>query len=445
MATFSEHLADFRSLAGWSSKATILAFSLPVLAALAGWGPPTWVAPLVALMLELALVLLVRGLAGDAHRTRWWIALMVTLVLGLAGYVAAASQLIVYEDGRSAHVIGLRYLEPQLFGPGAPYRDGREAMREAGWDAYAIWTPGSITVAWLCLSGTWSVMFAGLAGLCALGARSSDSLITPQQRRELEKLLEGSSIFLDIAQWRQGLGESEARTCRIDYQGMARGTGVLIGPDLVLTNHHVVEPLLGASPEHVHNWTCRFDHKLSESGDIVAAGRIVALVPDWCVDALPPSEHDAAPDPKPEPSDEELDFALLRLAEPAGHDPVDNDAGRTRGWVAVRSDIDEHEPVIAIIQHPRGLPMKLALALEKRLSINKRGNRVRYEVATEPGSSGAPVFDSNWRLVALHHSGDPGWKPEYNEGIPLGKILARPRVAAALGQSQSNQGSSPVS
>jgi V8-like Glu-specific endopeptidase len=31
---------------------------------------------------------------------------------------------------------------------------------------------------------------------------------------------------------------------------------------------------------------------------------------------------------------------------------------------------------------------------------------VRYAVNTEPGTSGSPVFDKDWRLVALHHLGD---------------------------------------
>ena len=42
-------------------------------------------------------------------------------------------------------------------------------------------------------------------------------------------------------------------------------------------------------------------------------------------------------------------------------------------------------------------------------------------------SSGAPCFDINWRLAALHHLGDPGYatlnRADYNEGIPLAPIL----------------------
>jgi V8-like Glu-specific endopeptidase len=55
---------------------------------------------------------------------------------------------------------------------------------------------------------------------------------------------------------------------------------------------------------------------------------------------------------------------------------------------------------------------------------------VQYTTDTLPGSSGAPVFDWQWRLVALHHSGGDLREPETgeehfrNEGILLRAILA---------------------
>jgi V8-like Glu-specific endopeptidase len=54
---------------------------------------------------------------------------------------------------------------------------------------------------------------------------------------------------------------------------------------------------------------------------------------------------------------------------------------------------------------------------------------VQYLTDTLPGSSGAPVFDSDWHVVALHHSG--GWLTEpaskrvffRNEGIHINAVL----------------------
>jgi hypothetical protein len=64
---------------------------------------------------------------------------------------------------------------------------------------------------------------------------------------------------------------------------------------------------------------------------------------------------------------------------------------------------------------------------------------VRYRTNTEGGSSGSPVFDQNWQLVALHHAGDPSWVAKYNEGIPISLILAQLKargVDGALGKQE---------
>ena len=62
--------------------------------------------------------------------------------------------------------------------------------------------------------------------------------------------------------------------------------------------------------------------------------------------------------------------------------------------------------------------------------------RVHYYADTNHGSSGSPVFNRLWEVIALHHSGGP-YPPEsvtrktendvlyaFNEGIPMKAILA---------------------
>jgi V8-like Glu-specific endopeptidase len=75
------------------------------------------------------------------------------------------------------------------------------------------------------------------------------------------------------------------------------------------------------------------------------------------------------------------------------------------------------------MQHPDGGYLKLAIDSEAIIGQNTNGTRVQYRTNTEKGSSGSPCFNSNWELVALHHSGDPNYellhKPAYNEGIPM--------------------------
>lgn len=254
----------------------------------------------------------------------------------------------------------------------------------------------------------------------------------------LEKLVGGNTTFLDVARWRTELTRAEWRVCRIDRDGAGCGTGFLVGPDAVLTNYHVVEPAIdgGASPDR---YTCRFDYKVSEAGDVISAGEVVPLASDgaWLIDASPYSAVDTVPDPKPgDPAADELDYALLRLARREGDRAAGGrDGGEARSWLVLEAAPVDYRALsaVAILQHPETLPLKLALGMDERVATNDAGNRIRYSVPTLPDSSGSPVFDSDWRLIGLHHSGDPRRiRPEFNEGIPIAAIATRPGVAAYL-------------
>ncbi len=52
---------------------------------------------------------------------------------------------------------------------------------------------------------------------------------------------------------------------------------------------------------------------------------------------------------------------------------------------------------------------------------------IHYETDTQPGSSGSAVFNDEWMVIALHHSGvpDPKDSTKYiaNEGIRISSIV----------------------
>ncbi|MDF1512805.1 MAG: serine protease [Anaerolineae bacterium] len=82
---------------------------------------------------------------------------------------------------------------------------------------------------------------------------------------------------------------------------------------------------------------------------------------------------------------------------------------------------------VNIIQHPGGGSKQIALYHNVVAYVDDK--RIQYLTDTLPGSSGSPVFDSKWQLVALHHSGgwisEPGTKKQVfrNEGINVNCIL----------------------
>jgi Effector-associated domain 1/Trypsin-like peptidase domain len=250
--------------------------------------------------------------------------------------------------------------------------------------------------------------------------------------RQLERMIADGAGMLDPMNWRGRLGQIETQVCRIEIPvvgGSVRGTGFLVGPDEVMTNHHVVKRLIDCEAE-VDRVRVRFDYKRLEDGITVNPGTEVQLNQDWLIATAPPSDVDELVDPGERlPGPGELDFALIRLSTAIGDEPIGGNASPeapARGWIKLdlAPEPSQGAPLL-ILQHPAGEPVKLAV--DSVLGTNANKTRIRYRANTESGSSGSPCFDINLDLVALHHSGDPDFdpehKPQYNEGVPVNALV----------------------
>lgn len=176
------------------------------------------------------------------------------------------------------------------------------------------------------------------------------------------------------------------------------GTGFLVAPGLLLTNHHVI-----GDEEQLRGSVFRFGFEDD------AEGR-----------ARPVSEYRAAKSGllHTSPADE-LDYSLIA---------IDGEPGRKWGWLSVSKTPPRTGDRVNIVQHPAGLPKQIALQ-HNRIAY-QGGDVIQYLTSTLPGSSGSPVLDDQWRVVAIHHSG--GRIPEpttgrffyRNEGILFSSVLA---------------------
>jgi hypothetical protein len=228
--------------------------------------------------------------------------------------------------------------------------------------------------------------------------------------------------------WRMQMAQMEGRVCRVELgdANSSMGTGFLVGPDTLLTNFHVLRSIINDG-KLAGAVRFRFDYKKLANGT-ESDGVLAQLYrSNWLIDHSPLSNAEAAGNPdNPPPTDQELDFALIRLDRKIGEEainPSGKDKGLRRGWVRVPDSepafVDES---LFILQHPRREPLKLAMDTQANIKVMHNGLRLRYATTTDKGSSGSPCFNSAWTLIALHHYGDPDFNPTYNQGIPIARI-----------------------
>ncbi|HYC90299.1 MAG TPA: trypsin-like peptidase domain-containing protein [Thermoanaerobaculia bacterium] len=121
----------------------------------------------------------------------------------------------------------------------------------------------------------------------------------------------------------------------------------------------------------------------------------------------------------------ELDAALLSV--------VDDQLPDVKTFGFAKGPLDRStEQKIFVIGHPQG--GALSISLYDNILLDCNDTFVHYRSPTLPGSSGSPVFNNDWELVALHHAGhqqtrrlDGSGTYEANEGIQMEKIRATAR------------------
>lgn len=216
------------------------------------------------------------------------------------------------------------------------------------------------------------------------------------------QIVQGMPTLLDVRFLALGVASARA-VCLIEaqFQGaISRGTGFLIGPRRILTNHHVVFDEEDAD-RPASSVQVQFGKELDLGGKLLVPMTIEAGAGDRL---------------RGERTD---DWAVVELdADPPAGTPVLSIAGPQRPL-----EVDDR---VAIIQHPKGLPKKIALA--HNLVRHVDDQVVQYWTDTDEGSSGAPVFNEQWEVVALHHASRQVGDDQYgyrNQGRNIVRVAAR--------------------
>lgn len=198
----------------------------------------------------------------------------------------------------------------------------------------------------------------------------------------LERIIQGNDLD-SINYLAKGMLASRA-VCRIQLKDarsnlVGYATGFMIGPGVLITNHHV----FGKPGDAVHS-VADFDYEFDVAGTERESVRF-SFQPDRLFY-----------------TNDKLDYSIVAVA------PTSHSGGRDLsdwGWLPLSGEPGKGDPgeYLTIIQHPSG-QLKQVCVRENKL-LKYFGNFVWYMTDTTPGSSGSPAFNRFWQVIALHHAG----------------------------------------
>jgi hypothetical protein len=208
----------------------------------------------------------------------------------------------------------------------------------------------------------------------------------------LEKII-GENTLRHISFLKRGLEVSRS-VALIDYREWT-GTGFMVSPNLLITNNHVLP-----NKDVVLETVFRFNYQLTFDGVEEKAREYRALSAGIFRTNV------------------ELDYTIVELEGPVGNE-----------WAIapLLSALPEEKSRVNIIQHPAGLPKQISF--QNNFVEYADSTRIQYLTSTLGGSSGSPVFNDNWQVIAVHHAGgmllEPRTGRRYfrNEGIAIGAIV----------------------
>ncbi|MBP6473656.1 MAG: trypsin-like peptidase domain-containing protein, partial [Chloroflexi bacterium] len=172
------------------------------------------------------------------------------------------------------------------------------------------------------------------------------------------------------------------------------GSGFLVGPGLIMTNHHVIGGREAAQP-----CAFQFHYQLDKQ---------LHPLPILAARAKPDGLFYTNPD---------LDVTVVEVLDaPADAAPL------TLARLRVAKDSR-----VNIIQHPGGHYKKISM--QNNFVAFADARYLQYLTSTEPGSSGSPVFNNDFLVIGIHHSGgmlpEPGSEQKYlrNAGSSMIAVL----------------------
>lgn len=227
-------------------------------------------------------------------------------------------------------------------------------------------------------------------------------ILTPSEK-DLERVL-GTQEYIYKTSWMQkGLNVAKS-VCRVVLPDGKNGTGFILEGGYLLTNHHVLY-----SQTRIKEAKIEFNYEEDIRG-------ILQNTSTYFLD-----ETDCVLSPLTK-----YDYVYVKIKDP------DNTLSQ---WGFLEIDdfsVPQIEDAVNIIQHPESGVKQIALTYNWVIGMWQ--HRLFYRTDTKKGSSGSPVLNAEWKVIALHHAGadekegglvinENGDRMAANEGILIKYIM----------------------
>ena len=234
------------------------------------------------------------------------------------------------------------------------------------------------------------------------GAGKAPMPLSGERLSRVQNYIDANRAPQDIAAFERAIGTNDLLGLNYFWQGIkaarsvariliapvpqdpgGSATGFMIAPNLMLTNWHVFD-----TPDVAKRARAQFAYEADQNGN--------QRVSTWF--AFAPGDLFI--------NDKHLDYCVVGVDPTSQQGP---DKLETFGWLQLNPDLGktDYGQFLSIIQHPNGEPKQVAIRENELLPFDNSDDFLTYRSDTFRGSSGSPVLNDFWDVVALHHSGKP--------------------------------------
>lgn len=199
----------------------------------------------------------------------------------------------------------------------------------------------------------------------------------------------------DVRPWLARLSARARMVCSIAApHHTLRGTGFLVGPDLVLTCFHVIREAF-ESPALAGDLEITFDREARADSTGHDTGVTYPLVENGWLGSH--SEED------------EFDFAVLMIE---GRPGDDRRGGAVRGWINLGdADTGQDNDFVASIHHPDDARLLVSFGSIAAAATDDAKTHLSHTARSFSGSSGSPILSFFGKLVGMHVGLPQGGSP----------------------------------